>query len=675
MTTHSLNTTVDLIFAHPPEARLIKALMLKLKPCSENEDEQCIKVLNDTSLNIVTPNSKISGGLRQEVALFSTLQITCSFSKVLLSDSSQKEVFDCVANNMVTSLINGKNGLLFTYGITGSGKTYTLGGTSSEPGILPRCVNTIYNSIKENLAPPGVFFSLFTLTIRLDKNGQVELTVETRAALSTPKSYKKNVTICETPACLRRGNAENDVDKNFVFALFISMVEIYNNNIYDLFDDNFEHSTVTRPPTSKILRENNIHGLVYVPVRSVSEALTYYRKGKKRRKIAETVLNSQSSRSHCVFTIYLVQMERSVDKGNRHGTLSQLSLCDLAGSERMYRTQNEGDRQKESSSINSSLMTLRSCIEVLRENQRSFTKCATARLVPYRESRLTLMFRNFFEGEGKIRMILCLNPIPGDFEENIVLHVIRFAEVTQEVKIKVEPKSKTREFKQHLDSTVPHAMEIYTPCFKPGPSIFPPFPTAILSSYDDARTIPELIQYLHECDRLRVNLRKELFILCEGVLKEVAKMEQDNQGLKEKYQSNSGKIEDLERQNSQLRHSYKIAKKKVLVMEEQNKKLDVDTSGLKSELEAFKQKYSNERSARHILKRKLNELQTHHVDKLERECNKRVQEATEDMKNKLIQHDHRIKVVQGVLHNTSCLPPISEASGSSSLLPTPKFIN
>ncbi|KAF0989103.1 hypothetical protein HZS_714, partial [Henneguya salminicola] len=597
----------------------------RLKPCAENEEEKCIKLNNETSLNILTPASKISGGIRQ--------QITCAFKKILLPDCCQKEVFDNIANDMVTNLIRGKNGLLFTYGITGSGKTYTLGGTSGDPGILPRCVTSVYNSIKENLAPTGY--------IRLDKNGQVELAVENKSGLSTPKVNRKNTTFCETPACLKKCGVPIDCDKNLMFAIFISMIEIYNNNIYDLFEDHIEQTQNNKPPQAKNLRENStrgifIPGLAYVPVNSVSEALTFYRKGKKRRKIAETLLNSTSSRSHCVFTLYLVQIERGNDNGYRSGVVSQLSLCDLAGSERMYRTQNEGERQKESSSINSSLMILRNCIEALRENQRLDTKSRNQlRLVPYRESRLTLMFRNFFEGDGNVRMILCLNPIPGDFEEN--LHVARFAEVTQEIKIKIDHPRKNKEFK--LDSITP-----------------------LLNSYDDKKALPALISYLQECDRLRTNMSKELLCMGESLFKEISRIVTENQMLKDKYDSNRGKYEDFERESSQLRHSLKIAKGKIGSLEEQLKNVSTENLALKSDKESLNQKFINERSARRILKRKLHESQALQVDKLERECNKRVYEATEEMKNKLYKHDQCLKVVKGVLHNTTCLPPMSDVS-------------
>ena len=50
--------------------------------------------------------------------------------------------------------------------------------------------------------------------------------------------------------------------------------------------------------------------------------------------------------------------------------VSQLSLVDLAGSERTSRTNSTGDRLREAGNINASLMTLRTCIETLRENQK-----------------------------------------------------------------------------------------------------------------------------------------------------------------------------------------------------------------------------------------------------------------------------------------------------------------
>ena len=57
--------------------------------------------------------------------------------------------------------------------------------------------------------------------------------------------------------------------------------------------------------------------------------------------------------------------------------VSQLSLVDLAGSERTKRTKNTGSRLREAGNINSSLMALRNCMEVLRENIMNGTKKVT----------------------------------------------------------------------------------------------------------------------------------------------------------------------------------------------------------------------------------------------------------------------------------------------------------
>ena len=61
-------------------------------------------------------------------------------------------------------------------------------------------------------------------------------------------------------------------------------------------------------------------------------------------------------------------------------------------------------------------MVLRNCIEILRENQNT----GANKLVPYRDSRVTHLFKNYFDGEGSIKMVICVNPRIGDYEETIV---------------------------------------------------------------------------------------------------------------------------------------------------------------------------------------------------------------------------------------------------------------
>lgn len=103
--------------------------------------------------------------------------------------------------------------------------------------------------------------------------------------------------------------------------------------------------------------------------------------------------------------------------------ISQLSLVDLAGSERTNRTNNTGQRLREASNINNSLMTLRKCLETLRENQAS----SNQKMVPYRDAKITHLFKNYFDGEGHVRMIVCINPRPEDFDETTVSNYLNIS--------------------------------------------------------------------------------------------------------------------------------------------------------------------------------------------------------------------------------------------------------
>ena len=52
-----------------------------------------------------------------------------------------------MAKPLVRDVLNGKNGLLFTYGVTGSGKTFSMMGNNSEYGILQRSLESLFQSI------------------------------------------------------------------------------------------------------------------------------------------------------------------------------------------------------------------------------------------------------------------------------------------------------------------------------------------------------------------------------------------------------------------------------------------------------------------------------------------------------------------------------------------------
>jgi kinesin family member 6/9 len=69
------------------------------------------------------------------------------FEKIL-HNSSQDEVYESSASEIVQSVVDGYNGTVFCYGQTGAGKTYTMTGYSNlgfkYRGIVPRAINQVY---------------------------------------------------------------------------------------------------------------------------------------------------------------------------------------------------------------------------------------------------------------------------------------------------------------------------------------------------------------------------------------------------------------------------------------------------------------------------------------------------------------------------------------------------
>ncbi|CAG0912413.1 unnamed protein product [Notodromas monacha] len=362
------------------------------------------------------------------------------FTHVFGPDSTQKEVFDNVALPLVSDALKGKSALLFTYGVTGSGKTFTMTGTHEDIGIVPRCVDVVFNSIKSCHAMRGIveyegnnMFSIHSLADAMEKKQAGLYKIP-----KTPGGFKLIKTDIDSEQNRVCDTTFLELEAMNVIAVFASYVENHETKLYDLLDDNFLDPIKRTFHTKKIcdvhsLQQAFIKDLTEIEVRSAQEALDVLNMGIRRRTTAATALNSESSRGHAIFTLKFIHTPMAnIDRSEADSTaytISQLSLVDLAGSERLARTNNQGRLRREANHINQSLMTLRQCLDLLRENQRN----GTNKPVPFRESKITQLFKGFFAGKGQVRLVVCVNPSLLDFEEN--LQVLRFAEDAQDVMI------------------------------------------------------------------------------------------------------------------------------------------------------------------------------------------------------------------------------------------------
>ncbi|KHN75234.1 Kinesin-like protein KIF23 [Toxocara canis] len=401
-------------------------VMCRICPLSSQQEEACAIALDEQHVKLIAPlSSRQHGGQTPEESIY-------KFTYVFDEEDSQKSVFGRCALDLVQEVIRGRNALLFTYGVSGSGKTYTMTGNTAEDslGILPRALDVLFNSLP-NVADKCIFCPDC-------KNGFVVLS-ELEASLSRRMTAVQPSGSLESLNRFVESRRVSGASTGMVYAVFVSYVEVYNDLCYDLLADPVTRNDGIRVLPSKDIRmgpKNSVYvdGVVEVEVQSSGEALEQFFRGQERRNVADTLLNKASSRSHSIFNIRLVMAPcqpglfypQSDPAQAIH--ISQLSLVDLAGSERTKRTCNEGIRLTETGKINQSLLVLRQCFDKLRANQ-----CGTAQSVqvPYRDSKLTYLFKNFFEGSGKVRMIVCVNPRPDDYCEN--LSVMSFAEVSQKV--------------------------------------------------------------------------------------------------------------------------------------------------------------------------------------------------------------------------------------------------
>ncbi|XP_034385250.1 kinesin-like protein KIF23 isoform X6 [Cyclopterus lumpus] len=650
----------------------------RIRPLGAEDEECCVEMISSATIQLHAPD-----GLKaNRNGEFKETQY--SFKKVFGINTNQIELFEDVAKPLIEDLIHCKNGLLFTYGVTGSGKTFTMTGSPGEGGLLPRSLDILFNTIGPFQAKRFVF--------KPDEKNGMEIQGQVDALLERQKRDSQQ-SVPKTPSSRQKADPEfadmisseearkfENVDEDCCYSVFVSYIEIYNNYIYDLLEDAQFDPIRPKAPQSKILREDQNHnmyvaGCTEVEVKSTEEAFEVFWKGQKKRRIANTELNRESSRSHSVFTVKLAQAPLDADgdhilQDKNQVNVSQLCLVDLAGSERTSRTRAEGSRLREAGNINQSLMTLRTCMEVLRENQ----ICGTNKMVPYRDSKVTHLFKNYFDGEGKVRMIVCVNPKADDYDETML--VLRFAEVTQEVEV-ARPidrpicglaagrRHRNRAFKDELSSRLdergdPNNAVDDPALLKQLMESLPSLPNFELVDPADDQSLPRLIEILERRHRVRqmmaqqydqtANTLKSMFQQFDGQInaKETF-LHAQRCKLSEKEKvilSQKTELERLEKKSKTLEYKVDILQKTTDMYEQ-------DKRSLRQELETRDQRLQRELTDRKRMEQRMQGMVTDTKFKWEKECERRVNAKQLEMQNKLWVKDEKLKQLKAIVTESS----------------------
>ncbi|OBT62898.1 hypothetical protein VE03_07869 [Pseudogymnoascus sp. 23342-1-I1] len=280
---------------------------------------------------------------------------------VFATHDTNSRVYDGSAKRLVRRVMEGYHGTVFAYGMTGTGKTFSMQGTATNPGVIPLAITDIFSYIRE-----------------------------------TPSRE---------------------------FLLRVSYLEIYNEKIHDLLNPPPANALGANAPAQEEikLREDAKRGVYASPlkeeiVQSPTQLLRVIARGDHARRTSSTQFNARSSRSHAVVQIVVESRERLPGNGamsdnKRSGLVpggvrvSTLSLIDLAGSERAAETK---ERREEGSHINKSLLTLGTVIARLSGDKDKEGKPMdkNGKHLPYRDSKLTRLLQGALSGDSLVS-ILC----------------------------------------------------------------------------------------------------------------------------------------------------------------------------------------------------------------------------------------------------------------------------
>ncbi|XP_030667789.1 kinesin-like protein KIF9 isoform X10 [Nomascus leucogenys] len=275
----------------------------------------------------------------------------------VLHDASQDLVYETVAKDVVSQALDGYNGTIMCYGQTGAGKTYTMMGATENykhRGILPRALQQVFRTIEER--------PTHAITVR------------------------------------------------------VSYLEIYNESLFDLLSTlpyvgpSVTPMTIVENPQGVFIKGLSVH-----LTSQEEDAFSLLFEGETNRIIASHTMNKNSSRSHCIFTIYLEAHSRTLSE-EKYIT-SKINLVDLAGSERLGKSGSEGQVLKEATCINKSLSFLEQAIIALGDQKRDH--------IPFRQCKLTHALKDSLGGNCNMVLVTNIYGEAAQLEET--LSSLRFA--------------------------------------------------------------------------------------------------------------------------------------------------------------------------------------------------------------------------------------------------------
>ncbi|KAM0789736.1 hypothetical protein ACM66B_006591 [Microbotryomycetes sp. NB124-2] len=297
----------------------------------------------------------------------------------VVTGSDNASVYEEAGKDLVLAAMEGFDSVIFAYGQTASGKTFTLTGNVGNPGIIPQSVTEIFAYIREH---PEQEFLLRASYLEIYNETLKDLLAPETGALRIRQDDKKRFFVsplreevvtheAQVAALLRRGEANRSVGAT-----------------------DFNETS------------SRSHSLFQMTIES-------------RARDDVIGAGAADGRAAAPGTPRL-----ATDCGGPV-RMSRLSLIDLAGSEQAT---SQAERRSEGAFINKSLLTLEKVIASLTEDSKRKPH------VPYRDSKLTQILQPSLSGDARVAVIATINPSPSAVEES--KSTLKFATRVKKVQLK-----------------------------------------------------------------------------------------------------------------------------------------------------------------------------------------------------------------------------------------------
>lgn len=271
-----------------------------------------------------------------------------TFDGVFQEHMGTAHVYENFAKPIVSAVLGGRHGTIFTYGTSGSGKTHSMQGDGKkgslhEDGIIQLAARDLFQHIQRDAGKRDYtvrisFFEIYNEQVRDLLASSSSNNNNNKNGSTTPRCSPTHQGRAASPS-MRSVKSSTESGNRFTFDAPPRAAAAATTPITHSSSASHHHLTMRDAEKKQVSSVDDVLKLLYA--------------GNQNRAVATTILNDTSSRSHAIFRLTIESREHYGSHADDHIIrVSALNFVDLAGSENTAKAATVGSRRRESGKIN-----------------------------------------------------------------------------------------------------------------------------------------------------------------------------------------------------------------------------------------------------------------------------------------------------------------------------------